>query len=103
MASWFGLPIKYAIAVDSFTKKISLIFALTFFGPIIKQPVSLSLIIELSSLLNLLEVKSSKLLAIVNRVNGLYSKAVISNLLNGNINFSKISSSILISIILFEF
>ena len=73
-----------------------------FFGPIIKQPVFLSLIIELSNLLNLLEVKSSKLLAIVNLVNGLYYKAVISNLLNGNINLSKISSSILISIILFE-
>ena len=56
-----------------------------------------------SNLLNLLKVKSSKLLAIVNLVNGLYSKAVISNLLNGNINLSKISSSILISIILFEF
>ena len=90
------------IAVDSFTKKISLIFALTFFGPIIKQPVSLSLIIELSNLLNLLEVKLSKLFAIVNLVNGLYSRAVISNLLNGNINFSKISSSILISTILFK-
>ena len=75
---------------------------LLFFGPIIKQPVFLSLIIELSNLLNLLEVKSSKLFAIVNLVNGLYSRAVISNLLNGNINFSKISSSILISIILFE-
>ena len=73
-----------------------------FFGPIIKQPLSLSLTIELSNLLNLFEVKSSKLLAIVNLVNGLYSKAVISNLLNGNINLSKISSSILISIILFE-
>ena len=68
-----------------------------FFGPIIKQPVFLSLIIELSNLLNLLKVKSSKLLAIVNLVNGLYSKAVISNLLNGNINLSKISFSILIS------
>ena len=97
------MPIKYAIAVDSLTKKVSLIFGLIFFGPIIKQPVFLSLIIELSNLLNLLEVKSSKLLAIVNLVNGLYSKAVISNLLNGNINLSKISSSILISIILFEF
>ena len=91
-----------AIAVDNLTKKISLIFELIFFGPIIKQPVFLSLIIELSNLLNLLEVKSSKLFAIVNLVNGLYSRAVISNLLNGNINFSKISSSILISIILFE-
>ena len=94
MESWFGLPIKYAIAVDNLTKKISLIFELIFFGPIIKQPVFLSLIIELSNLLNLLEVISSKLFAIVNLVNGLYSRAVISNLLNGNINFSKISSLI---------
>ena len=97
------MPIKCAIAVDNFTRKLSLILELIFFGAIIKQPVFLSLTIELRSLLNLLFVKSSKLFAIVNLVKGLYSRAVISNLLNGNINLSKISSSILISIILFEF
>ena len=36
---------------------------LIFFGPIIKQPVSLSLIILFISLLNLLDVRSSKLFA----------------------------------------
>ena len=69
----------------------------------IKQPESLSLIIEFINMLNLLLVKSSKLFAIVNLVNGLYSSEVISNLLNGNINFFKISSSILMCIILLDF
>ena len=98
-----GLPIKYEIAVDNLTKNVSFIFALIFFGPIIKQPVSLSLIIRFIKSLNLFSVKSSRLFAIVKRVKGLYSRAVISNLLNGKINLSKISYSILISIILFDF
>ena len=54
-------------------------------------------------LLNLLDAVSSKLLAIVNLVNGLYSRAVILNFLNGNANLSIISSSILIFIILLDF
>ena len=83
-----------AKSLDNLTKKLSLIFELIFFGPIIKQPVFLSLTIKLRSLLNLLTVRSSKLFAIVNRVKGLYSRAIILNLLNGNINLSKISSSI---------
>ena len=48
-----GLPIKYEIAVDNLTKNVSFIFALIFFGPIIKQPVSLSLIIRFIKSLNL--------------------------------------------------
>ena len=60
----------------------------------IKQPVFLSLTIEFNNLPNSFEVKSSKLLAIVNRVKGLYSSAVILNLLKGKINLSRISSSI---------
>ena len=66
------------------------------------HPVSLSFNTEFIKLLNLFSVKSSKLFAIVNLVNGLYSKAVTSNLWNGKINFSIISSSIFILIILFE-
>ena len=72
-----------------------------FFGPIIKQPVSLFLNIELNKFPSLPEAISFKLLAIVNLVNGLYSNAVILNFLNGNINLSIICSSILILIILF--
>ena len=60
---------------------MSSILGLIFFGPTIKQPVFLSLIIKFNRLPNLLLVKSSKLLAIVNLVNGLNSNAVISNLL----------------------
>ena len=89
--------------VDSLTKKMSLILELMFLGPIIKQPVFLSLTIEFNNIPNWLSVKSSKLFAIVNLVNGLYSSAVISNLLKENISFSIISSSILIFIILFDF
>ena len=81
---------------------MSFIFEEIFFGPIIKQPVDLSLIIEFINLLSLLPDKSSKLLAIVNLVNGFSSNAVKSNLLNGNINFSIISSFNLISNILFD-
>ena len=71
------------------TKKLSSILELIFLGPIIKQPVSLSLIIEFKSAAIFLKVRSSKLLAKVKRVNGLYSSAVILNLLKGNINLSK--------------
>ena len=53
-----------------------------------KHPVFLSLIILLRNFDNLLSLKSSKLLAIVNLVNGLYSSEVISNLLNGGIFMS---------------
>ncbi len=95
--------IKCATAVDNFTKKISSIFDINFFGLIIKQPVSLSLIILLSNFDNLLLLKSSRLFAIVNLVNGLYSSAVISNLLNGKISLFNISSVILIFIILLDF
>ena len=52
-----------------------------------KHPVDLSLIIELINLLNLFSVKSSKLLAIVNLVNGFSSNAVKSNLLMGKLVF----------------
>ena len=71
-------------------------------GPIIKHPVDLSLKISFNNRLNLLSVKSSKLFAIVNLVNGFNSSAVKSNLLKGKISFSIISSSISILIILFE-
>ena len=64
-----------------------------------KQPVFRSLIILLINLDNLLLLKSSKLFAIVNLVNGLYSNAVISNLLKGKISLFKISSPISILII----
>ena len=72
-------------------------------GPKIKQPVDLSLIIEFINLLSLFSVKSSKLLAIVNLVNGFSSNAVKSNLLKGEISFSIISSFNLIFKILFDF
>ena len=49
---------------------------------------------------NLLLLKSSKLLAIVNLVKGLYSNAVKSNLLKGKINLPIMSSEISIFIIL---
>ena len=65
-----------------------------------KHPVFLSLITLLRNFDNLLSLKSSKLLAIVNLVNGLYSRAVISNLLNGKISLFKISSLISILTIL---
>ena len=68
-----------------------------------KHPVFLSLIILLRNFDNLLSLRSSKLLAIVNLVNCLYSSAVISNLLNGNISLFNISSLISILIILLEF
>ena len=73
-----------------------------FLGPIIKQPVSLSLKTEFINFPNFPPVKSSKDLASVNLVKGLYSRAVISNFLKGNISLSIISSSILILIILLE-
>ena len=97
------MPIKCATAVESLTKKLSSILELVFLGLIIKQPVFLSLTIEFNNLPNSFEVKSSKLFAIVNRVKGLYSSAVILNLLKGKINLSRISSSIFILIILFDF
>jgi len=97
-----GVPIKWAIAVDSLTRNLSLIFAVIFLGPITKQPVDLSLMIEFINLLSLLLVKSSKLFAIVNRVKGFNSNAVKSNLLKGNISLSIISFSRSILIILFE-
>ena len=97
------MPIKCETAVESLTKKLSSILELVFLGLIIKQPVFLFLKILLINLLNLLEVKSSKLFAIVNLVKGLYSSAVILNLLKGKINLSRISSSIFILIILFDF
>ena len=84
------------MALDNLTKKVSLILFPILFGSIIKQPVFLSLIIKFKNKLNSLLVKSSRLFAIVNLVNGLYSRVVISNLLKGNINLSIISSSILI-------
>ena len=59
--------------------------------------------IEFKNLLNSFEVMSSKLFAIVNLVKGLYSNAVISNFLKGNISLSRTWSSILIFIILFDF
>ena len=74
-----------------------------FLGLIIKQPVFLFLTIEFNNLPNSFEVKSSKLFAIVNRVKGLYSRAVILNLLKGKISLSRISSSIFRLIILFDF
>ena len=49
---------------------------------------SLSLIISFKKLLNLLDAVSSKLFAIVNLVNGLYSNDMILNFLNGNTNRS---------------
>ena len=49
----------------------------------------LSLIICLTKWLSLFFDKSSRLFAIVNLVKGLYSRAVISNLLNGKISFSE--------------
>ena len=64
-----GVKILNGIAVDSFTKKISLIFVLTFFGPIIKQPVSLSLTIA-KSLDDLTFNKLSKLLNSIVRDRG---------------------------------
>ena len=79
-----------------------LVFNEIFLGPIIKQPVDLSRSIELINLLSLLLVKSSRLFAIVNLVKGFSSNAVKSNLLKGKINFSIISSSNLILIILFS-
>ena len=62
--------------------------------------VRLIVIILLINLDNLLLLKSSKLFAIVNLVNGLYSNAVISNLLKGKISLFKISSPISMLIIL---
>ena len=103
MESWFGVPIRWATAVESLTKKLPSILELIFLGLIIKQPVFLSLTIEFNNLPNSFEVKSSKLLAIVNRVKGFYSSAVILNLLKGKINLSRISSSIFTLIILFDF
>ena len=97
------MPIKCATAVESFVKKVSSTLELVFLGLIIKQPVFLSLTIEFNNLPSSFEVKSSKLFAIVNRVKGLYSSAVILNLLKGKINLSRISSSIFILIILFDF
>ena len=97
------MPIKYATAVDNLTKNLSLIFEEILLGPIMKQPVDLSLIMEFINLLSLFSVKSSKLLAIVNLVNGFSSNAVKSNLLKGKINFSIISSFNLIFKILFDF
>ena len=73
-----------------------------FLGPIIKQPVSLSLKIEFINFPSFPPVESSNDFASVNLVKGLYSRAVISNYLKGNINLSIISSSILILIILLE-
>ena len=81
---------------------MSLVFDEIFLGPIIKQPVDLSRIIEFINLLSLLLVKSSRLFAIVNLVNGLSSSAVRSNLLKGKINFFTISSSNWIFNILLE-
>ena len=83
------MPIKWATAVESLTKKLSSILELVFLGLIIKQPVFLFLTIEFNNLPNSFEVKSSKLFAIVNRVKGLYSRAVILNLLKGKISFNK--------------
>ena len=65
-----------------------------------KHPRFLSLIILFITTPSLFSLKSSKLLAIVNLVKGLYSIAVKSNFLNGKINFSIVSSLIFISIIL---
>ena len=73
------------------------------FVSITKHPFFLSFKIESINLANLFEVKSSRLFAKVNLVNGLYSRAEISNLLNGKINLSIISSKISILIILFDF
>ena len=97
------MPIKCAIAVDNFTKKISSILDINFFGLIMKQPVFLSLIILLRNFDSLFSLKSSRLFAIVNLVNGLYSSAVISNLLKGKISLFNISSLISMLIILLEF
>ena len=97
------MPIKCATAVESFVKKVSSTLELVFLGLIIKQPVFLSLTIEFNNLPSSFEVKSSKLFAIVKRVKGLYSSAVILNLLKGKINLSRISSSIFKLIILFDF
>ena len=97
------MPIKCATAVESLTKKLSSTLELVFLGFMIKQPVFLSLTIEFNNLPSLFAVKSSKLFAIVKRVKGLYSSAVILNLLKGKINLSRISSSIFILIILFDF
>ena len=74
------MPIKCEIAVESFVKKTSFIFLFLLFVLNIVHPVFLSLIIKFKNLLNLFPVKSSRLLAIVNLVKGLYSRAVISNL-----------------------
>ena len=91
------------IAVDSFTKKVWSILVDNFFAPIIKHPVFLFFNIELIKFPNSPEAISFKLLAIVNLVKGLYSNAVISNFLKGNINLSTIWSSNLMFIILFDF
>ncbi|SVC31613.1 uncharacterized protein METZ01_LOCUS284467 [marine metagenome] len=74
------MPIKCEIDVESFVRKISFIFLFLIFVLNIAQPVFLSLIIKFKNLLNLFPVKSSRLLAIVNLVKGLYSSAVMSNL-----------------------
>ena len=102
IASWFGTPTKCAIAVESFTKKLWSIFGNKFFGFIMKQPVFLSRMILLINFDSLLLLSSSRLWAIVNLVKGLYSKAVISNLLNGKISLFKISSLISILTILVD-
>ena len=67
------------------------------FGFMMKQPVFLSLIISLRNFDNLLLLKSSKLFAMVNLVNGLYSNAVISNLLKGKISLLRIRGSFFIN------
>ena len=99
-----GLPIVFSWIVGAFfAAGLAYIIGKVALGLIIKQPVFLSLTIEFNNLPNSFEVKSSKLLAIVNRVKGLYSRAVTLNLLKGKINLSRISSSIFILIILFDF
>ena len=99
---WGKVKAFFDVEVESFTIKASSIFELIFFGIITKQPVCLSLTIEFKNLLSSFKVKSSKLFAIVNLVKGLYSRVVTLNLLKGKINLSRISSSIFISIILFD-
>ena len=83
-------------------RKLLSIFLDLFLGPIVKQPVSLSLNIVFINFPSFPPVESSKDFASVNLVKGLYSRAVISNFLKGNISLSIISSSILILIILLE-
>ena len=68
------------MAVESFVKNTSSIFLLLLFVLNIAHPVARSFTIEFNKALSLFSVKSSKLFAIVNRVNGLYSSAVILNL-----------------------